>query len=312
MISNPFVSVIIPNYNHARYLDKRLQSVLNQTYQNFEVIILDDKSTDNSLEVIDKYRNDSHVREVVVNETNSGSTFKQWNKGIHLAKGELVWIAESDDYCKPTMLEKLVSMFGKYANLSLAFCEMAFVDEDDNINGQSGFSTGGIEMMPGKTFIKKYEMQGNNIRNASAVLFSRARTLSVDQSFVNFKAAGDYFFWCQMMADGNVAFVDEVLNYCRVDGKNVTSKAMTSGLSFKEDYQVHGYFRKMGYIGSLYEELNIRHHYLDWIRYSEFDTETIKRDIVNLWSTFGFIRPGAFRYWYRMVKKIHAVLTSVK
>jgi glycosyltransferase involved in cell wall biosynthesis len=56
IMNNPLVSVIIPNYNHARFLDERIQSILNQTYQNFEVIILDDKSSDNSVEVINKYK----------------------------------------------------------------------------------------------------------------------------------------------------------------------------------------------------------------------------------------------------------------
>ena len=88
-MSNPLVSVIIPNYNHARYLDERIQSVLNQTYQNFEVIILDDKSTDNSVEVINQYKDDLHVSCIIVNEENSGSTFKQWHKGFELAKGEI-------------------------------------------------------------------------------------------------------------------------------------------------------------------------------------------------------------------------------
>ena len=80
----PLVSVIIPNYNHAQYLEQRLDSVFNQTYQNFEVIFLDDCSTDNSLEVIEKYKGNPHLSRIVVNETNSGSPFKQWDKGIGL------------------------------------------------------------------------------------------------------------------------------------------------------------------------------------------------------------------------------------
>ena len=56
-MNKPFVSVIIPNYNHAKYLDERIQSVLTQTYQNFEIILLDDKSTDNSVEIINKQLN---------------------------------------------------------------------------------------------------------------------------------------------------------------------------------------------------------------------------------------------------------------
>ena len=95
---SPLVSVIVPNYNHARYLEQRLDSVFGQTYPNFEVIILDDSSTDNSLEIINRYKYNPHLSQIVVNKTNSGSVFKQWAKGLSLAKGEWIWIAESDDY----------------------------------------------------------------------------------------------------------------------------------------------------------------------------------------------------------------------
>ena len=105
----PFVSVIIPNYNHAAYLDERIQSVLKQTYQNFELIILDDCSPDNgaSRDVIEKYRDNPHVCHIIYNEANSGFTFKQWHKGMELEKGELIRIAESDDACEKTLLDTL-------------------------------------------------------------------------------------------------------------------------------------------------------------------------------------------------------------
>jgi glycosyltransferase involved in cell wall biosynthesis len=76
----PKVSVIIPNYNHARYLRGRIESVLRQTYRDFEVILLDDCSTDDSRSILGEYVKDPRVR-IDFNEVNSGSTFKQWNKG---------------------------------------------------------------------------------------------------------------------------------------------------------------------------------------------------------------------------------------
>src|ERR1700686_241166 len=103
----PKVSIIIPNYNHARYLRKRMDSVLGQTFQNFELILLDDCSTDESRSILLEYATDPRVR-IDFNEKNSGSTFRQWNKGVRLAHGEYVWIAESDDYADPHLLERLV------------------------------------------------------------------------------------------------------------------------------------------------------------------------------------------------------------
>ena len=85
------ISVIIPNFNYAHYLKQRIQSVLNQTYTDIEVILLDDCSTDNSLEVMREF-SDSRIVGVFPNEVNTGSPFRQWQKGIEMAKGEYIWI----------------------------------------------------------------------------------------------------------------------------------------------------------------------------------------------------------------------------
>lgn len=102
------VSVIVPSYNHAEYLRLRLDSILDQTYRDFEVIILDDCSSDDSRDVIESYRGNPAVSHIVYNQINSGSPFHQWKKGMQLACGELVWIAESDDCCETGLLERLV------------------------------------------------------------------------------------------------------------------------------------------------------------------------------------------------------------
>ena len=104
------VSVIVPNYNHAAFLHDRISSILNQSYQNFELIILDDCSTDNSLAIIEQFKEEKAVSHVILNTKNSGSTFKQWEKGLNLAKGEYIWIAESDDFADRQFLERAVEI----------------------------------------------------------------------------------------------------------------------------------------------------------------------------------------------------------
>jgi glycosyltransferase involved in cell wall biosynthesis len=166
----PKVSVIVPNYNHARFLRQRLDSIFNQTFQDFEVIILDDCSTENSKEVIEEYRNRSQVSHVVYNETNSGSPFKQWAKGIDLAQGEYIWIAESDDWAEVNFLEIMVSCINSNRNIALVFSasNWVYLDHEDKILLHSKiFKMNGIE------FIKKRMICGNSIQNASAVIFRK-------------------------------------------------------------------------------------------------------------------------------------------
>ena len=78
-MKNPTVSVIVPNYNHQAFLKQRLDSILNQTYQDFEVLLLDDCSPDNSREILKAYAEEDDRITCYFNEVNSGSTFAQWN-----------------------------------------------------------------------------------------------------------------------------------------------------------------------------------------------------------------------------------------
>ncbi|MBC5786405.1 glycoside hydrolase family 99-like domain-containing protein, partial [Ramlibacter sp. USB13] len=95
----PKVSVIVPNYNHAPYLRRRLDSIYGQTYRNIEVILMDDCSCDGSRALMQEYAQaNADITRTLFNEVNSGGVFRQWAKGIAAATGELVWIAESDDY----------------------------------------------------------------------------------------------------------------------------------------------------------------------------------------------------------------------
>ena len=107
------VSVIIPNYNYEKYIEERIDSILFQTYPIYELIILDDKSTDNSVarieEIIKKHAEISI--KFVKNEKNSGSVFSQWQKAFTLATGDYVWIAEADDSCNSHFLENIMRSF---------------------------------------------------------------------------------------------------------------------------------------------------------------------------------------------------------
>ena len=77
----------MPNYNHAPYIKERMESILAQDYPDFEVILLDDASTDESLSVLKSYENHPKVVRLIANETNSGNTFLQWKRGLEMAKG---------------------------------------------------------------------------------------------------------------------------------------------------------------------------------------------------------------------------------
>src|SRR5580700_8971166 len=126
----PKVSVVVPNYNHARFLRQRLDSILAQSFQDFELILLDDCSSDESRTILEQYALDARAR-LEFNEVNSGSPFKQWNKGVRLTCGEYVWIAESDDYAGEGLLERLIAVLDAGPQVVFVNCRSWRVYADD-------------------------------------------------------------------------------------------------------------------------------------------------------------------------------------
>lgn len=121
MECRPTVSIIVPNYNYAGYLRTRIESILAQTYQDFELILLDDASTDNSAEILEYYRNCDKVTICDINAKNTGSPFLQWKKGVTLSQGKYIWIAESDDFADEHFLETAVELLDAYPDAALCF-----------------------------------------------------------------------------------------------------------------------------------------------------------------------------------------------
>ena len=241
----PKVSVIIPNYNHARFLEKRIQSVLNQTYQDFEVIYLDVASTDNSNEVFAKFAGEQRIQ-AVYNESNSGSPVKQWDKGIRLAQGDYVWIAESDDYADKRLLAELVNRLDNNPTVGVAYCQSWIVDECDNtMYSWNEYISSSDKKRWEKDFIntgkdecERHLIFSNTIPNASAVLIRRSIYEQAGYVDETMRLCGDWMLWLKMLLMSDIAFVAKPLNYFRVHSGTVRHKAYRNGVHVEESYQV--------------------------------------------------------------------------
>jgi len=302
-MKTPFVSVIIPNYCHARYLDERIQSVLNQTYQNFEVIILDDCSPDDgaSKGVVEKYRSNPKVAHIVYNEQNSGSTFKQWEKGIGLSTGELIWIAESDDKCKPTLLEKLVHKFEDNEKLVLAFCKTVAFTDDGHENQLDPLPLYADKTFSSKEFISQHMVHGCPMLNASACLFKKEIALKIDKQYHDFKGAGDRLFWTEIVENGDVAVVNEWVNYMRFHSNNSTKKYYSDGTNQIEDKKVLDYILDRGYI-SKQEYKRLKHRYVKALIFEMLTDKQLQKHLYSVW--------GVSR-WYQFSLRVEAWLSKM-
>ncbi len=226
----PKVSIIIPNYNHARYLKQRIDSILCQDFQDFEIIILDDCSMDESKELIMYYSKSYKFQKCIFNSKNSGSTFKQWRKGIKLAKGEYIWIAESDDVSSYNFLSTLVPILENDKSIGIAYCQSDIIDENSKLlfNERAWFDALDSNRWStsfkttGKNHILKFMSEYNTIPNASAVLFRRNLFVLSDIP-TQFKYMGDWFFWINLLTKCNLYYFATPLNQFRSSSQTTRS-----------------------------------------------------------------------------------------
>jgi glycosyltransferase involved in cell wall biosynthesis len=227
----PLVSVIVPNYNHSKFLPERLATIAAQTHRDIEIILLDDKSTDNSLEILQAFVASDPRARLVENDKNSGSTFKQWRKGLSLASGKYVWIAESDDSAHPELLRTLVSRLESNSSAAIAACCPRMTDingvdlgipkdwfsDIGGVGWESDFSATGREV------IESIMSQKNAILNASGVLFRNQTKVAelVDDSM---RLCADWLFWVRLMAEGDLEYSASPMNYWRLASSNARNK----------------------------------------------------------------------------------------
>lgn len=236
-MSGPVVSVVVPSYNHAQFLEQRLESILNQTFQDFELIILDDVSPDHSREIIENYRNHPKVSQIIFNEKNSGSTFFQWNKAIlEIAKGDYIWIAESDDVAEPNFLECLLDGIQSKSDINIAFSQSTRMNKDGEITGDWLNHTLDLKysevfnqpfVMNGVEYLEKYLVYKNTIPNASAALFRRSTYIAVGGAEVDLKTNGDWDLWFKILLKGSIFYTPEKLNHFRYHNSSVIAKEST-------------------------------------------------------------------------------------
>ena len=237
----PRVSVIVPNYNHASFLNQRIESILNQTFQDFELILLDDCSSDGSRDIMEGYRSNPHVSHIVYGESNSGSAFRQWDKGISLAKGEWIWVAESDDYAEPTFLERLLKEMDKVPDCVLAYSATWWVDQQDRKLWETPHNDK-VNVYEEHDFIHQKLAVCNSIANVSECIFRRDKFRTTESyRYEQMRLCGDWFFYILLAEQGSVVELEEPLSYYRQHQSNISSDAEHRGLTFIEGADVLEY-----------------------------------------------------------------------
>lgn len=243
----PKISVIVPNYNDAKFLEQRLESIYNQSYKNIEVILLDDDSSDLSLNILRKYQKKyPGITKLFINEKNSGGPYYQWKKGLELSTGDLIWIAEADDYSELNFLSSLVPAFCDRSVL-LAFCPSYFILNDKVIASTSSICS---DCIPEKSwnesfkissniFVRDFLSRRNVIINVSSCVFRKPDLKTIDpDDWYKLSICGDWIFYLNLILGGYVYFEKSYLNLYRIHKQSTSLNAQKTFSYYREHFLV--------------------------------------------------------------------------
>lgn len=254
------VTAVVPNYNYARFLPRRIESILSQTYPVSELIILDDASTDDSDEVIKslikKYQKEyKNIRFIYrKNKENTGKPIVQWKKAFRLSSGNFIWICEADDYCDNDFLASLMPTFEKDKDVVLAYSNSVAVNTKNRILSYDfAMHSGKLKndhwrrsyIADGKKEIEEFLKYRCTIPNVSAVVFRNKTSipfLKYLSAAEEFAQVGDWYFYLKVLSHGKIAFKKSARNFFRIGRGSVTAKSKNTKNLEEEIDWIHKHF----------------------------------------------------------------------
>jgi glycosyltransferase involved in cell wall biosynthesis len=214
------ITVAIPTYNRSQYLKKAIKSVISQTFEDFELIVIDNASSDNTSEMVHSF-SDPRIK-YFRNKYNIGM-IKNWNRAIKLARGQYLLILGDDDKLKPNFLEKSVAIHKRYPFLGFTFCHCNKVDEKGNVICLWGYKFFKGGYIKGPQYLKFTIENGCCMTNSSTAL---VRKKVYDKVGVYKEVYGqntfDFNMWLRIANAYDVFFINEVLVDYRVHSNQVS------------------------------------------------------------------------------------------
>jgi glycosyltransferase involved in cell wall biosynthesis len=227
----PLVSICIPVYNGEPYISKALDSALNQTYSNLEILIFDNCSTDKTADIIKSFK-DNRIR-YHLNDKNYGGLYN-YRKCLESANGEFIILLCADDILKPNAIEKQADALINNPDVSLCISATNVIDEFDEIIKRRQLYRKSLKIS-GKKMAKKSLLRGRNIYGeSSSVLLRSAKSRQAG----SFEDAGplyytlDLDYWLRLSYIGDVYYINEFLSDYRISSTNATSNLFFNNFKF--------------------------------------------------------------------------------
>ncbi|QOG11500.1 glycosyltransferase family 2 protein [Arcobacter sp. FWKO B] len=294
MTNNPKVSVLIPSFNYANYIQEAIDSILAQTFQDFELIVLDNASTDNTKEIVEKYiEKDSRIR-LIVNDVNIGM-YRNYNKALLIANGEYIKFVNADDKLHEKCLEIFVRILDTQQEVSVVSSHrQCFGKQDDILKAKH------IGLIPREKAIIESLKYSNWIGEPTTVMFRRKNIYSglFDVSILMF---ADLDMWLRQLEHGDLFIYDEVLSYFRIHD--------SQGTVYLNENKDKALFNSLQYSQYLVNALLFNRFCVDLFDkypsdYKKVVSKNYKKTTKNIWKTkywknkFFFIKPTSMLVGY--------------
>lgn len=226
-MEQPLVSVCIPAYNNSKYIERTINAVLNQTYKNLEVVVVDDCSKDDTAAKVEAImQNDNRVR-LIKNEKNLGMT-GNWNKVIREGRGEYIKLLPADDLVYRECIEKSMNSLLKSTDITLCITDTDLIDDDDKKVGKyAHWPKAGIQ--DGKKMIKKSVLFNNFFGNPVCAMFRKSDFEKTGGFDPDIPYILDFDLWIGLASLGEVYMIKESLNGFRVRNDSNTGQLIGNG-----------------------------------------------------------------------------------
>ena len=207
----PLVSIVVPVYNGEKYIRETLDSLLNQTYSNLEIIAIDDGSKDSSFAILKEYGG----RIKCLSRTNSGQA-ETLNQGWKISQGEYVGYLSADDLLYPAAITKLVEAFQKFPKSSAVYCDYHLIDSNSEI----------IKVFKSPDFDRLQMIENLVCQPGPGSLFRRTSMERLGGWNPELKQMPDFEFWLRLSSEGPMQRVSEILAAFRIHEDSQTFKVM--------------------------------------------------------------------------------------
>jgi len=244
-ISLPKVSICIPTYNYGQFIADTIESVLAQSYVDYELIVVDNCSSDNTRDIVSAYMAKDRRIRYYCNESNIGMV-GNWNRCLQYTRGDYVKILCADDLLDPTCIERSMEFFDRYPNASLVTCIRQIVDEQLKPMADVAYADS-TNIESGRSVIRRCFFEGNLIGEPTAVMFRRK---DAGRGFDSrYKQLIDLEMWFHLLEKGDFAFIAEALCSFRQHEEQGTKSSIKEFTVIDDELLLRETYLNKSYIG---------------------------------------------------------------